>query len=267
VEGVFIQALGALVLLGISAASYRLHATDAPGSASGFCLGLLIGFTSGWAWVAELISFLILGSAATRYRYQFKLSIHAAEEKRGARGFRNVLANGAVAAVISVLNYLHPSALLAVLFVAAISSAAADTLATEIGLLSSSKPVLINRPSSTTPPGISGGVTALGEAAALLGALIMAVLAVSMGVLPVSPLYVSIAALAGFVGCNVDSLLGSTVQCLYSCAVCNGFTEKKVHCGQPTGRIKGLGPLGNNEVNLLSDLAAAFFAALLVSFF
>jgi uncharacterized protein (TIGR00297 family) len=263
VEGIFVQALGTVVLLGISAAAYRLRATDAWGSVCGFGLGLVIGLTSGWAWVALLIAFLILGSAATRYRYQFKLSIHAAEDKKGARGFRNVLANGAVPVAVSLINCFHQIPSLPVLYVAAISSAAADTLATEIGLLSHADPVLINRPSSAVPPGISGGVTLLGEGAAVLGASVMACLAVSLGVISFSPLYASAAALAGFVGCNIDSLLGSTLQSLNSCIVCSSPTEKRVHCGKPTRRIKGLGPVGNNEVNLLSDLVAISLAELL----
>ncbi len=208
-EGVLVNILGTLALLGISVAAYRLGATDVWGSVSGFSLGLLIAATSGWAWVSVLIAFLVLGSGATRYRYQFKLSIHAAEEKRGARGIRNVVANGAVAASISIINHFEPSPVFTVLFVAAIASAAADTLATEIGLLSDKRPILINRPSSVTPPGISGGVTLLGEMAALLGSLIMALFAAALGVLASPLAYILIAALAGFVGCNVDSLLGS----------------------------------------------------------
>ena len=260
-EGILAQALGALVLLGISAASYWFHATDAWGSVSGFVLGLVIGFTSGWAWVALLISFLVLGSAATRYRYKFKLSIHAAEDKRGARGFRNVIANGAVALVASVLNFFYPSPILPVVFVAAIASASADTLATEIGLLSKAKPVLITRPSSVTPPGISGGVTLLGELSAFVGSAAMALLAFALGIIPFTSVII-LAAAAGFVGCTLDSLLGSTIQSLYSCQVCNAFTEKTLHCGKPTRRIKGVAVIGNNEVNLLSDVGAALVASL-----
>jgi uncharacterized protein (TIGR00297 family) len=262
VEDVFVNILGTLALLGISLAAYRLRATDFWGTASGFALGLLIAVTSGWAWVAVLIAFLVIGSGATKYRYQFKLSIHAAEDKRGARGIRNVVANGAVAAAISVINYFEPNPLLAVLFVAAMSSAAADTLATEIGLLSGQQPVLINRPSTFTPPGISGGVTTLGEVAGLLGSFLMAIVAVALGVLGRSPTYVVVAALAGFVGCNVDSLLGSTIQVLYKCAVCGTMTERKVHCEQPTTWVKGLRAVGNNEVNLLSDVVAVAIAFL-----
>jgi uncharacterized protein (TIGR00297 family) len=260
VEGVLVNILGTLALLGISVVAYRLRATDFWGSVSGFGLGLLIAATSGWAWVAVLIAFLVLGSGATKYRYRFKLSIHAAEDKRGARGIRNVVANGAVAASISVINYFKPSPVLAVLFVAAIASAAADTLATEIGLLSRRSPVLINRPTHVTPPGISGGVTLLGEMAALLGSLIMALFAAAVGVLASPLAYIFVAALAGFVGCNVDSLLGSGVQALYTCSLCGTMTEKSVHCGQPTKWVKGWKAVGNNEVNLLSDVVAVAVA-------
>jgi uncharacterized protein (TIGR00297 family) len=265
VEGVLVNILGALALLGISLVAYRLRATDFWGTVSGFGMGLLIAATSGWAWVATLIAFLVLGSGVTKYRYQFKLSIHAAEDKHGARGIRNVVANGVVATSISVVNYFNPSPIFAVLFVAAMASAAADTLATEIGLLSGKMPVLINRPSSTTPPGISGGVTLLGELAALLGSAIMALFAVAVGVLAPSLAYVAFAVLAGFVGCNIDSLLGSEVQVLYTCSSCGMRTEKKIHCGQPTKWVKGWRAVGNNEVNLLSDVVAVLVA--LVAFY
>lgn len=257
VEATLVNLLGGVILLAITAASYRLHATDLWGSVSGFGMGLLIALTSGWAWVAVLIAFLALGSAATKYRYQFKLSIHAAEEKRGARGIRNVVANGAVAAAVSVLNFVRPSPEFAVLYVAAVASAAADTLATEIGLLSSHKPVMINRPSSTLAPGISGGVTLLGEGAALGGALAMALFGASVGVLHPPLPYLLLAAVGGFLGCNVDSLLGGSIQALYRCQVCGAATEKKVHCGQPSTWLKGVRAVGNNEVNLLSDLITA----------
>ena len=253
--------LGAIVLLVIAAASYRLHATDLWGSVAGFILGMMIALTSGWAWVAMLIAFLMMGSAATKFRYQWKLVMNVAQEKRGARGIRNVVANGLVAAALSILNYFMPDPALNVIYVAAIASAAADTLATEIGLLSRGKPVLITRPSSSIPPGISGGVTPLGEAAALGGALVMASLAVVLGVLPPSLALLLLAALGGFVGCNVDSLLGGTIQVLYTCSVCGGRTEKKVHCDRPTSWVKGLRAIGNNEVNLLSDVVAALLVA------
>jgi uncharacterized membrane protein len=105
-------------------------------------------------------------------------------------------------------------------------------------------------------------VTLLGEVAGFLGSFLMAILAMGLGVLGRSPAYVTIAALAGFVGCNVDSLLGGTVQALYRCAVCGTMTEKKVHCDQPTTWAKGRRAIGNNEVNLLSDVVAIAVALL-----
>jgi uncharacterized protein (TIGR00297 family) len=267
VESVAVDVVGAIFLLVISYVSYRLNATDLWGTTSGFAMGMIIALTSGWTWVAVLIAFLVMGSAATKYRYSYKLSIHAAEDKHGARGIRNVVANGAVATVVSVLNFLLPSPVLALLFVAALASAGADTLATEIGLLSKKSPVMIFRPSSSTPPGISGGVTALGEGAAFCGSAAMTAFAAAIGVLRPSPAYLALAVLGGFIGCNVDSILGGTVQTLYTCSVCGASTEKKAHCGQPTKWVKGIKAIGNNEVNLLSDVVAAslalFFAVLI----
>jgi uncharacterized membrane protein len=90
----------------------------------------------------------------------------------------------------------------------------------------------------------------------------MALLAAALGVLA-SPLAdIFIATLAGFVGCNIDSLLGSGVQVLYTCGSCGMMTEKRVHCGQRTKWVKGWSAVGNNEVNLLSDVVAVAVAFL-----
>jgi len=100
-------------------------------------------------------------------------------------------------------------------------------------------------------------VTLLGEGAALGGALAMALFGASVGVLHPPLPYLLLAAVGGFLGCNVDSLLGGSIQALYRCQVCGAATEKKVHCGQPSTWVKGVRAVGNNEVNLLSDLITA----------
>jgi uncharacterized protein (TIGR00297 family) len=61
-----------------------------------------------------------------------------------------------------------------------------------------------------TEPGVDGGVTPLGEAASLVGALIIGVLAVVTGMAGAFGIIVGI--VGGFLGTNFDSLLGATLQ-------------------------------------------------------
>lgn len=265
-QELLVDAAGAAILLAITALSYRLRATDLWGSIAGYLIGLIIALSAGWPWVVVLIAFLVAGSFATRYRYPYKAAIHAAEEKGGARGYRNVLANSAVAALLALGFGGARGAQLALMFAAAIASSTADTFATEIGLLSSSPPLLINRPKSRVNPGISGGVTLLGEGAAALAVAFISILSASLHVISPSVTDVLVVALAGFLGCNIDSLLGGLAQTLYRCDVCGSYTETKEHCGKATKWVKGIKLLGNNGVNLLSTIGAAGIAWLLFIF-
>ena len=84
-----------------------------------------------------------------------------------------------------------------------------DTLASEIGETSHSKPRMITT-LKETEPGVDGGVTLLGEGASLLGALIIGSLATVSGMTGLLGIVIGTA--AGFLGTNFDSLLGATLQ-------------------------------------------------------
>ncbi|CDN45071.1 DUF92 domain-containing protein, partial [Paenibacillus sp. P22] len=67
----------------------------------------------------------------------------------------------------------------------------------------------------------------------------------------------------GLAGAFADSWLGATVQAMYRCRVCGSETERAVHCGSASERIRGFGWMTNDAVNLLSSLMAGALAALL----
>ena len=252
-----VSAAGILSLAAVAAGSWRIRATDVGGSVSGFLMGVAIGLAAGWSWVVFLMAFLVLGTVATRYKYAAKTKIHAAQEKGGARGVTNVVANGGVAAALAVLYLLHTDPLVAGMFVAAVASPAADTMATEIGVLSRSRPRLITD-MSFTQAGTSGGITALGTVVALLTCVLFAALGV---VLHISGYrYAAAGLVGGFVGCNLDSLFGATLQGTYRCGVCGERTEKGTHCSREAQKVRGYGFIGNSEVNLLSGIGAAVLA-------
>ena len=75
--------------------------------------------------------------------------------------------------------------------------------------------------------------------------------------------YLWIAALA-FGGTLIDSVLGSAVQALYQCPVCNHLAEKSIHCDTPAVLIKGIRIIDNSAVNLLSGIIIALISLLFV---
>ncbi|MEM0117857.1 MAG: DUF92 domain-containing protein [Conexivisphaerales archaeon] len=250
--------LGLALLASISLASYRYRATDTGGTLAAFIMGAVVGLTAGWTWVVYLILFFAVATLATRFRYSFKSKLNAAEEKGGARGAKNVLANGSLASLFAFLYWIFRDPLLEVLFVASIASSLSDTLATEIGLLSKNKPHYIANPFLEVEPGRSGGITLLGLFAELIGSVVFGILAYLMGIIEFR--YVIVTVIAGMLGSNIDSLLGATLQGYYICQVCGQKTEKSVHCSEKARRVKGLSWIGNNAVNILSASFAAFVA-------
>jgi len=199
-----------LLLLLLGAIIYWKRVLDARGTLIAVFMGSAVYASGGYPWLFLLLSFLFLGFATTRYRFGYKKSLGVCEASGGCRGPANVIANGAVPVLFALLNMAHESVLFAAGYVASVASVTADTLSSELGVLSRQKPVLIT---SLKPvkPGTDGGVTLLGEAAGVAGAMLVALLAALTGV---APAVVSLAAgvAGGIIGFNIDSLLGATLE-------------------------------------------------------
>jgi uncharacterized protein (TIGR00297 family) len=123
--------------LGFAFLAFGAGVLDLLGSALAFALAVLILQTVGFLYLALLIAFVALGFAVTKLFYKRKQAMGVAEAKSGTRGWRNVAANGGVPAIIAGLTLLNwPAEHVALGFIAAISTASADTFASELGVLS-----------------------------------------------------------------------------------------------------------------------------------
>jgi uncharacterized membrane protein len=78
------------------------------------------------------------------------------------------------------------------------------------------------------------------------------------------PLLILAAGTGGVLGSMFDSLLGATIQAIYSCPTCEKETEKELHtCGTPTQLLRGWRWLNNDWVNFISSVVGALAAALI----
>ena len=195
--------------LAVGIAAYRMKAADAEAVLSEVIICLLVILFAGIFWFLLLLSFYLLGSGFTRYKYKRKEELRIAQSRGGVRGYKNVYSNSLVPLALAVLYGVYGSDLFAFAFLGSVATATGDTLASEIGETASSTPRMITtfRP---VEPGVDGGVTLLGEAASVFGSLSTGILAAATGMAGLPGL--AAALLGGFLGTNFDSLLGATLQ-------------------------------------------------------
>jgi uncharacterized protein (TIGR00297 family) len=252
------------VVIAFALAAILLKALDARGFIASVMVGCSVIMGGGLSWFIIVAVFFTLGVGFTWYKYSYKKRLGGAQEKGGARNWPNILANGGVASILAVVYYFHPSLIVAALFLGSISTSAADTVATELGLLSRRKPRLITDPAKEVAPGTSGGVSILGFAGALIAAGVIGSMAVLLNVMPSPFLLLTVCAAGGVFGAVFDSVLGAAVQRKGYCPVCHRPTESLSHCGERTTRTSGVSFIENNIVNLLATIAGAAAAAFVV---
>jgi uncharacterized protein (TIGR00297 family) len=233
-----LQMIIAAVIVGFTFGyfAFRAKTADLSGLFSAALVGIILlvfAAPQGPQWFLIMLTFFILGSSATKYKFEYKKRIGVEQGQSGARGYRNVFANGIIAAAAAVLFGVFQQPLFVVMYVGCVATAAADTLASEIGV-TGGIPRLITT-LKKVPIGTNGGITVTGETVALFGGFVVSVVAMLLQV--ITPQMMVICTLAGFVGTNIDSLVGATLE--------------------------NKGFLGNAGTNLLATLGGGIFAVVL----
>ncbi len=246
---------GAIVAL----IAWRARALTPSGAVAAMVVGGL-AVAAGWPWAVLLVVYFTSSAAVSRLGAARKEKLtRSIVAKEGARDAWQVTANGFVfgVAALGSLATPYPEPGWLALGAGALAASAADTWATEIGIMYGGTPrsILHWRP---VPAGTSGAVSLVGSGGAVLGALAVGfvVLLVGWGI------RIAAAALVGgLAGALVDSLLGATVQSRLWCDRCGVQTEREVHdCGRRTEPIRGIPWIDNDLVNFLAGIAGGLLS-------
>jgi uncharacterized protein (TIGR00297 family) len=205
-------AVGLAVNAVIAALAWKARSIDRWGAASAIVIGTLITAALGLAGLAVMVAFFIVGSGATRLGYRVKAARGIAQEKGGARGWRNAWANGGVAAALALMAGFtagETRALFVLAYAAAVATAAADTCSSEIGKAYGRRTFLITtfRP---VPPGTEGAVSLEGTLGGLAGGAVIAAVGAMGGLY--SPAWAIAVAAAGLLGSLAESVIGTVAE-------------------------------------------------------
>lgn len=209
------------------------------GAVTGGIIGYFIFLGAGFAGIAMIGSFFLLGTLATSWKIKIKQDLGVAEKNKGRRTTGQVIANGGIAGLAGLLSFAFPEQrpLLLLMMAAAIASATADTLSSELGTLYGKK--FYNILSfEYDKRGENGVVSIEGTLIGIAGGLIIAVIyAIAFG-WSSHIIWIVVAATVGNIS---DSILGATL-------------ERRDY-------------LNNDGVNLINTLIAAMVALVLVKLF
>jgi uncharacterized protein (TIGR00297 family) len=201
-------------------------------------LGVLVWGTLNWPGFLVVVFYFLAGSGVTKIGMAEKEAAGIAEKRSGARGPENVWGSALVGTVCALGYWLLPAEfkpLLALGYVASLSTKLSDTTATEIGKAFGQRTFLITT-LKPVPRGTEGAVSLEGTLAGIAGSFAIALVGWAVGL--ISLVGVSLCAIAAFVATTIESLIGATIE----------------------GKLPGL---THDVVNVLNTLIGAIVAMLL----
>lgn len=175
-------------------------------------LGVLIWGTLGWQGYVVVMFYFLVGSGVTRVGMAQKEAAGIAEKRSGARGPENVWGSaltGTLCALGTLVVGVPYRSLLLLGYVASLSTKLSDTTASEVGKAYGKRTFLI----TTLQPvarGTEGAVSLEGTLAGIAGSIAIALIGWGVGLIDLTG--VAFCALAAFIGTNLESVIGATLQ-------------------------------------------------------
>ncbi len=212
-------AFGVIFTVALAVGAVAARALTPLAGAVATAFGIVIVVLVGFPFLALMILFVVASVLATRFRIDEKRQKNVQEGTAGERGVSNVVAHIVLPTALAIAGGWAPpligTPLLTVLFASALAFGAADTFASELGVLAgSARSILTLRP---VTPGTNGGVSVVGEAWGFVGAALTAIVGLALfrgfsTPVPEAAIFLGAVVVAGFLGCQVDSLLGETLE-------------------------------------------------------
>lgn len=226
-----------------------------------FMLFALTYFGGIRALISVLSVFLILIITDFILGKKTKSVTESINKKTGSRGFVQLAVNCLPALAIIVFGALLKLDMSVAVFFSSIAESVADSMASDVGVLSRMPPksIIGFKPIQR---GMSGGVSLLGTAVSAGVSLYAGVIYYML--YEKSIVSVIIIFCSAFSGTLIDSILGALLQAKYLCVVCGKYTEKKIHCNAYTKHCGGLERLDNCAVNLISNISSCVISLLTI---
>jgi uncharacterized protein (TIGR00297 family) len=198
-----------LILFFILAVKFKIF--DLKGSIVALIVGIIILVFGSLYWLLLMLIFAITAQLATRYRLKDKQAAKLQEGENGERHTSNVMYAAVIGIVIAVMHFAKIGGFpYFLIFGVSFASVNADTFASEIGVFD--KNVYMITGFKKITPGINGGISLLGEGAALLGALIIGISYIILDFHGFEIIPIIVITALGFIGCQIDSLLGALFE-------------------------------------------------------
>ncbi|MDQ0197298.1 DUF92 domain-containing protein [Neobacillus ginsengisoli] len=249
------------VIILTSIAGFLLRSLTVSGAIAAIIVGMAVFIGFGARGLFLLGVFFSTSSLWSKYKSTYKKSIEEKVAKGSTRDWRQVIANGGFAALLSIIVYFHHDQIWLIGFAVCLASANSDTWASELGSLSRKDPIYI-RTFKRIERGTSGAISILGSACALSGSFLIALISSWLFHLNIYNSFIVF--LFGFIGNIIDTLVGAFYQQVFVCSQCRIETEKKFHCERATTRIKGYFIVDNDTVNFFSGFIASVLAMIFV---
>lgn len=186
------------------------------------------------------------------------------KKEHSQRNAFQVIACGGITVLCCVLDYFFNNEIFIFIALLALVEEFSDSLCSGFGVLTKGKTIDILH-FKEVEKGISGGISLFGTLVGLLTGFAFLLVPYFYGLITL-PEYIVLSSLS-FVGVMIDSVLGSGIQALYQCEVCQKLVEKKTHCESPTKMVKGFGWCDNVMVNAISGILISLVGAIVFVLF
>ena len=247
-------------ILAMLAVGSKAMAEDA-GIVAFFLFAFVGFFGEGFAPIIFIGILFVLSTAVSVIGKKIEMKRGTRTDGHKARRANQIVAVGLFSVIALILHYVTREPVFYYIYYLALAEQIADSMASDIGRLTTKKNVSIItwRP---VEKGISGGISTLGTAAAIISSFAIMSIPLILGKISVDA-FLMISALA-FIGTVVDSVVGALFQSLYKCDECGSNVESPVHCEKPARLVKGFGFIDNVAVNYISGFVTCLMGAILI---